>query len=466
MTDALPFIDSPTASAIPIEPIRAADWPRWAESHAASLRVLAEAHDFKAQAGRIVLAPSTDGHIERVLFGLGDKPTPLLFGALAAHLPTGDYRLATTPREWPATLIAVAWALGGYGFARYKARPRQSPRLVAPEGADMTEAARIAAACYRVRDLVNTPANDLGPIAFEAAAREVAQGCGASFEAIVGDDLLAQNYPLIHAVGRAYAEPPRLLHLAWRSPDAPKEAAPRVALVGKGVTFDTGGLDIKPSASMRLMKKDMGGAAHALALGQLIMQSNLPIALDVFLPIAENSISSRAFRPSDIYKSRKGLTVEIDNTDAEGRLILADALARASEDNPDLIIDFATLTGAARTALGPDVAPLYTDDDTLAADFERAAKETFDPLWRMPLWDAYESDIDSQIADIKNTGDGAMAGSIAAALFLRRFVSAKAWAHLDIYAWAAKERPSRPAGGEAQCLRACWALLKKRYAKA
>ncbi len=363
-------------------------------------------------------------------------------------------------REFPPTLIAVAWALGAYGFARYKLRTRPIPRLVAPEGADLAEARTIAEASYLVRDLVNTPTNDMGPEALQAAAETVARAYGANFEAIVGGDLLAANYPLIHAVGRAGPEAPRLLHLSWGQP-----TAPRVALIGKGITFDTGGLDIKPSSGMRLMKKDMGGAAHALGLGQIIMQSDLPVQLDVYLAVAENSISSNAFRPGDVYKSRQGLTVEIDNTDAEGRLVLADALARASEDDPALMIDFATLTGAARTALGPDMPPLYTDDDALAADFEAAAKEQFDPLWRMPLWDAYESDIDSSIADIKNTGDGAMAGSIAAALFLRRFAKARSWAHFDIYAWAPKERPARPTGGEAQTLRACWSVLKKRFAK-
>jgi leucyl aminopeptidase len=456
----LPLLDSSAEGAIPIESIRAADWPRWAEAHAAPLRTLAAAVDFRGQPGRLLLVPSTDGRLERVLFGLGDKPSPMLYGALGAQLPAGDYRLGNGAREFSATLIAVAWALGGYAFARYKPRTKPSPRLVAPEGADMAEARRMAEAAYLVRDLVNTPANDMGPQKLHAVAEAIATKMGAAFEAIVGDDLLGLNYPLIHAVGRAYVEPPRLLHLSWGEANAP-----RVALIGKGITFDTGGLNIKPDGSMRLMKKDMGGAAHALALGQAVMQAGLPVRLDVYLAVAENSISASAFRPGDVYRARNGLTVEIDNTDAEGRLVLADALARASEDNPDLIIDFATLTGAARTALGPDMPPLYTDDNTLAADFERAAKDMADPLWRMPLWDAYDSDIESQIADIKNTGDGPMAGSIAAALFLRRFVTAKAWAHFDIYAWAPKDKPARPAGGEAQTLRACWAVLKKRYAK-
>lgn len=273
-----------------------------------------------------------------------------------------------------------------------------------------------------------------------------------------GDDLLKQNYPLIHAVGRAANQAPRLLHLSWGDAEAP-----RVALVGKGVCFDTGGLDIKPSAGMRLMKKDMGGAAHALALGQIVMDANLPVKLDVFVPAVENAISGDAFRPGDIIKSRQGLTVEIDNTDAEGRLILADALTRACEDKPALLLDFATLTGAARTALGPDIPPFYANDDALASELATASTETSDPIWRMPLWDAYEAEMDSPIADLKNTGDGAFAGSIYAALFLRRFVDAPAWAHFDIFAWTPKEKPSRPAGGDAQALRATWAVIKGRF---
>lgn len=454
----LPFLDAPAASAVPIHVIRSSDWRAWIEGHSQTLARLAQAHDFQAQNGRILLAPATDGSIERVLFGASDKASAMIVGALAQNLPAGAYRVATAPREFAPTQIAIAWGLGGYAFDRYKKRRRPAPQLEAPEGADMSEAARIVNAAWLARDLVNTPTNDMGPEALHAAAQQLAESHGATLEAIVGDALLAQNYPLIHAVGRAAAQAPRLLHLRWG-----EENAPRVALVGKGVTFDTGGLDIKPSAGMRMMKKDMGGAAHALALAQIVMDAKLNVRLDVFLPVVENAISADAFRPGDIIKSRKGLTVEIDNTDAEGRLILADALARASEENPALIIDFATLTGAARTALGPDLPPFYSNDETLAADLTQASLDTSDPIWRMPLWDAYEGDMDSPIADMKNTGDGAMAGSIYAALFLRRFVDAPAWAHFDIFAWAPKEKPSRPQGGEAQALRATWSVLRKRF---
>ncbi|MGE0595013.1 MAG: M17 family metallopeptidase [Hyphomonadaceae bacterium] len=454
----LPFLDAADAPAVPIQALRSAEWEQWAEGRPEALRRLATAHDFRAQNGRILLVPATDGSIERVLFGLGDKASALAIGALAQHLPSGDYKIAGAPREFSAGAVAIAWGLGAYAFDRYKKRKRPAPRLAPPEGADMAEVARIVTASWLARDLVNTPTNDMGPNAMQAAAEKLAAAHGARFSAIVGDALLEENHPLIHAVGRAANEAPRLLHLSWGGEDAP-----RLAIVGKGVTFDTGGLDIKPAGSMRLMKKDMGGAAHALALAHIVMDAKLPLRLDVFLPVVENAISASAFRPGDVIVSRKGLSVEIDNTDAEGRLILADALARACEDDPALLLDFATLTGAARTALGPDIPPFFTDDDALAAELEKASAETNDPIWRLPMWDAYESDMDSPIADLKNTGDGAFAGAIFGALFLRRFVTTPAWAHFDVFAWAPKERPARPAGGEAQALRAAWRVIRARF---
>jgi leucyl aminopeptidase len=453
----LPFATHQSPST-PIQIIRSGEWKSAAERFPESLTRLAAAHDFKAQNARILLVPATDGSIERVLFGVGDKAGVMTIGALAQHLPDGVFRIVLAPNEFSPTLMTTAWGLGAYKFDRYKPRKRPAPRLVAPEGADMGETERMVRASWLARDLVNTPTNDLGPEALHAAAEDVARAHGAKFAAIVGDRLLSENYPLIHAVGRAAKEAPRLLHLSWG-----EASAPRVALIGKGVTFDTGGLDIKSSAGMRMMKKDMGGAAHALALAQIVMSAGLKVKLDLFLPVVENAIAGDAFRPGDIIKSRKGLSVEIDNTDAEGRLILADALARASEDNPALMLDFATLTGAARTALGPDLPPFYANDEALASELAQAALETADPIWRMPLWDAYDRDMDSPIADLKNTGDGAFAGSIYAALFLRRFVDAPAWAHFDIFAWAPKEKPARPAGGEAQGLRACWTVLKRRF---
>ncbi len=454
----LPFLPTATA-ATPIHALRTHEWAQWIEGRAETLKRFAAAHDFSAQGGRILLVAATDGSIERVLFGVGDKANAMAMGSLAQNLPAGDYTIASAPREFSATLIATAWGLGAYAFDRYKKRKRPAPRLVPPDGADMAEARRIVSAAWLARDLVNTPTNDMGPEALHAAAEGVARAGDADFTAIVGDALLEQNYPLIHAVGRASKEAPRFLHIGWGDP-----GGPRLAIIGKGVTFDTGGLDIKPSSGMRMMKKDMGGAAHALALAQMVMDAKLPVRLDVFTPVVENSISGDAFRPGDVIKSRKGPTVEIDNTDAEGRLILADALARASEDSPALMLDYATLTGAARVALGPDIPPFYTDDETLAAELAAASREMCDPIWRMPMWDAYDSEMDSPIADLKNAGDGAFAGSIYGALFLRRFVTTPSWAHFDVFAWSPKERPSRPAGGDAQALRASWKVLKQRFA--
>lgn len=456
MTD-IPLLDSPVPAAIPIHALRTGEWEAWIATRADSLKKLAVANDFRAQNGRILLVPSTAGDIERVLFGVGDKATAMTFGLLGQHLPSADYVIAWAPRDLDATLIATAWALGAYGFTRYKPRKRPAPRLVAGEGVDVAEARHIAEAVHLARDLVNTPANDMSPAALQACAQDIAVESGATFEAFVGADLLAHNFPMIHAVGRAAKEEPRLLRIRWG-----EETAPRVTIVGKGVTFDSGGLDIKPDSGMRLMKKDMGGAAVAVSLGRLIMRAKLPVRLEVILPVVENAISGDAFRPGDIVPTRKGLSVEVDNTDAEGRLILSDALALACEGKPDILLDFATLTGAARVALGPDVTPFYTDDDALAADLASASKDTADALWRMPLWDAYEPDMDSPIADLKNTGDAAMAGSIYGGLFLRRFVTAPTWAHFDIYAWTPRDRPGRPAGGDAHALRACWRMLQRR----
>ncbi|MFZ4601396.1 MAG: leucyl aminopeptidase family protein [Caulobacterales bacterium] len=447
-----------SAHPVPIHLVTAAEWPTWLAARPESFKLIAAAVDFRAQAGRVLIAPATDGAVERVVLGLGDRISPMLVGALGRDLPTGEYKIASKPQGVDPTLAAIAFALGVYAFDKYKPRKRATPKLVAPEGCDLAEAVRVAEAVWLVRDLVNTPANDMGPSALQAAAERVAQRYGAEIETVVGDDLLTAGYPMIHAVGRAAADAPRFVHLKWGA-----AGAPRIALVGKGVTFDSGGLDIKPDAGMRLMKKDMGGAAHALALGQLVMDAHLPVELHVILPIVENAISGAAFRPGDVIATRKGLYIEIDNTDAEGRLILADALTRASELEPELILDFATLTGAARVALGPDVPPLFTDDDALAADLAAASTETFDPLWRLPLWAGYESDMDSAIADLKNTGDAGFAGAIFGGLFLKRFVTAKSWAHFDVFAWAPRDKPARPAGGEAHALRACWRVLRKRY---
>lgn len=451
---------NPNDPALELHGVPAGHWPHCLQQLSPGMQAYAARQGFKGQAGRILHLHGADGGLSGALLGLGDTPSPMQIGAAAAHLPSGDYRLAPCPAPLDPTLSAIAWALGAYAFDRYKARSRAGPRLCPPAGADMAEARRQAEAVYLVRDLVNTPAGDMGPEALQAAAQSLADRFGARLEAVIGEDLLAAGYPLVHGVGRAAHEPPRLLHMTWGE----DPAAPHICLIGKGVTFDTGGLNMKTGTGMALMKKDMGGAAHALALAQLIMSAALPVRLSVLVPIAENAISAASVRPGDVLISRNGRSIEITNTDAEGRLILADALAKACEDTPDLLLDFATLTGAARVALGADLVPFYTPDDGLAGALEEAAHGVHDPLWRMPLWTAYDSDLDSPIADMRNSGDG-QAGSILAALFLRRFVTVANWAHFDIYAWSPKERPARPMGGDATGLRAAWHMVKARFAR-
>ena len=423
----------------------------------------AAAQRFGGKPGQVLSVVGPDGTVSDVLAGgMAGDPGP--FRSLAGRLPPGDYALAD---EQGAADAAQAWALGGYGFDRYKAEHgAPKPRLSAPPGLDVTPLLRIAQACALARDMVNMPANDMGPLQIETIAREIADAHGATIEVVTGDALLERNYPAIHAVGRAAtsARAPRLIEMAWRGSGAGDDA-PHVVLIGKGVVFDTGGLDIKPSSGMRNMKKDMGGAAHALALARMVMGANLPLRLTVLLPVVENAISSDAMRPGDVLATRKGLSVEVGNTDAEGRLILADALTRAGELGPDLTLDLATLTGAARVALGPDLPPFYTCDDALAADIEAAAHAVHDPLWRMPLWAAYDGALDSDVADLKNDPDAwAQAGSITAALFLQRFApTSGAWAHFDIFAWNPRKRPGWPVGGEAQAIRALFHMLCARY---
>ena len=423
-----------------------------------SLAALGALHDFAGQAGRLMARSGAAG--PEAWFGLGRAPGSVMaLRALAERLPPGDWRIAGEC-PWPVADIALAFALGGYVFDRYKAtKARPGPRLAV--GAAAEPALATAAACALARDLINTPASDMGPAELEQAARTLAAAHGAEVSVTTGDALLAENYPAVHAVGRAAppARAPRMIEIGWGDP-----AAPVVALVGKGVTFDSGGLDLKPSSGMRWMKKDMGGAAHALALGQLVMGANLPVRLIILVAAVENAVSGDAMRPGDVLHTRKGLTIEIGNTDAEGRLILADALTRAAELDPVLTLDFATLTGAARVALGPDVPPFFTDDDTLAADLAAAARATEDPVWRLPLWDAYDEALESDIADLKNDSDPwAQAGSITAALFLRRFAPPGPWAHFDIFAWRPRKLPGRAFGGEAQALRASYEMIRRRF---
>ncbi|RUT28202.1 leucyl aminopeptidase family protein [Arsenicitalea aurantiaca] len=418
----------------------------------------AEANGFAGQRGRLLPIPDAEGGREGVLFGMGgegDRPG-LVLGLAAAALEPGRYRLEGA--FGAPDLAALGFRLGAYRFERY--RPARGVVLLdTPEGADEAEVERLVDAAVLARDLINTPANDLGPEAFEREIRAFAGRHGMDVRAIVGDELLAQNFPMIHAVGRAAAEAPRLLDLSWG-----REGDPRVTLVGKGVTFDTGGLDIKPAASMLLMKKDMGGAANVLGLAHAVMAAGLRVRLRVLIPIVENAISASSFRPGDVLRSRAGISVEIGNTDAEGRLILADALALADEESPELLIDMATLTGAARVALGPELPPLYTDDDGLAEAIMAAGAVSDDPVWRLPLWAPYAQMLSSRIADINHVSSGGFAGSITAALFLKRFVrQAGSWAHLDIFAWAPEARAGRPQGGTDQAIRALYFMLKARF---
>jgi leucyl aminopeptidase len=426
----------------------------------------AEANGFTGKAGQLLIVPGDDGAAAEALFGAGEAFEAMSARSLPTRLPAGDWRLEGVEGE-AASQAALAFALGGYLFDRYKARPeRGRARLVAPASLDLSEALNIAGAAALAREMVDTPAADMGPLQIETIAREIAQGSGASLTVTTGDALLEENYPAVHAVGRAAAphRAPRVLEIGWQ---LDQTDLPLVALVGKGVVFDTGGLDLKPAAGMRNMKKDMGGSAHALALGRLIMQTDLPVRLVVLVAAVENAVSADAFRPGDILNSRKGLTIEIGNTDAEGRLILADVLTRAGEHNPDLTLDFATLTGAARMALGPELPPLYTDDEALAEGILSAGRAVGDPLWRMPLWAGYRASLESEIADVRNDSAAwAQAGSVTAALFLQKFApTTGSWAHMDIFAWNPRARPGHPEGGEAQALRACYRYLRDRFAK-
>ncbi|MEM6461565.1 MAG: leucyl aminopeptidase family protein [Pseudomonadota bacterium] len=413
---------------------------------------------FTAAAGELQLLPGPDGSLAGALFGIGkDASRQLLCGSLARNLPGGDW-FVNDPGD-NALACALGFGLGSYRFDRYRKQRMPAVRLVCPETVDRADIERVLKGCFLARDLVNTPVNDMGPAELEGSFRQLADAHGALVTTVEGEQLLNENFPLIHAVGRASIAAPRLLDMRWGNGNAPP-----VTLVGKGVCFDTGGLDIKSAAGMLLMKKDMGGAANVIGLASMIMDAKLPVHLRVLIPAVENAIAGNAFRPGDILNSRKGISVEIGNTDAEGRLVLADALCLADEEEPQLVIDMATLTGAARVALGPDLAPYYTRSDSFATALEEAAAATFDPVWRMPLYAPYARNLSSPIADMNNAPAGGMAGSVVAALFLNRFVERAAeWAHFDIYAWNPTDKPHAPVGGEAQAIRALYDLLCRRY---
>jgi leucyl aminopeptidase len=447
---------TPSAAARPAHVVATGAWSAWLAAQPESRRAWLVSSGFKGKAGSATLVPGDDGGAEAVVV-LSDPPSPWDIAELRAVVTTGTWRLVG---EVDAADAALGWALAAYRFDRYKSESNGAPTL-ALTSTPATERARILAeSFYLARDLVNLPANDLGPEELTGAVEEVGGEQGASVRIVVGDALLAEGYPLVHAVGRASARAPRLADLRWGDP-----AAPRLTLVGKGVCFDSGGLDIKPASGMAAMKKDMGGAALMLALARAVMRLGLPLCLRLLVPAVENAVGSRAFRPGDVLRSRKGLSVEIGNTDAEGRLILADALADADTERPALLLDAATLTGAARVALGPDVPALFTPDDALATELLGYAERLRDPVWRLPLHAAYRRWLESPVADINNAGSKPLAGAITAALFLKEFVTeTRAWAHLDIYAMNDEARPGRPRGGEASALRPLLALVEQRFA--
>ena len=463
MTDLAPLLQPDRGGAAhPIHLVDKNSFPDWAKKQNAARRELLEASRFEGKtAFQYAILPAVHGHEWAVVATVANvaELSPWCLAKLAEALPEGSYRLA----EGDPGPAMLGWLLGQHRLHDYRSKveDQRGPRvLLTKEAAEIDRTIRLAEATTMVRDLVDTPAADMGPAQIEDAARKLAKEFAAKVEVTSGDPL-SQGYPMIAAVGQAATREraPRLIELRWG-----KDGAPKLAIVGKGVCFDSGGLDIKPASGMRLMKKDMGGAAHALGLARLIMAEKLPVRLHLLIPAVENSVSAASYRPGDVLGSRKGLKVEIDNTDAEGRLILGDALTKAGEEKPELIIDFATLTGAARVALGPDLPAMFANDDDLAAALEGAAKAVTDPIWRMPLWDGYDEMLISDLADLSNSADSPMAGAVTAALFLRRFVpEATPWAHFDIFAWRPAAKPGRPKGGDAMGLRSTFAMLQQRY---
>ncbi len=452
-----------TEGAVPITALTKGQFSAWLDKAPERERNWLRSTDFSADSGKRALLPAESGKLGRVLVGLGDggeaEGTMWALAGLPATLPEASYQLDTVPEGTDPTRLALGWALATYVFGRYSAKSRPAATLAWPNGAARGHVERLARAVFLARDLANTPAGDLGPEELAAEALHVAKAAGARHRVIVGDDLLPENYPTIHAVGRASVRAPRLVDIVWGDP-----AAPKVTLVGKGVCFDTGGLDLKTAAGMRMMKKDMAGAAIVLGLAQAIMDANLPVRLRILLPCVENAVSGNAMRPLDVVRTRKGLTVEIGNTDAEGRLILCDALAEASTEKPELLIDMATLTGAARVALGPELAALFCNDEALAQSLLAAAAAEEDPMWRMPLWQPYRKMIDSKLADLNNVSESPHAGAITAALYLQEFVEPQIpWAHLDVMAWNPQGRPGRPEGAEATALRALYAHIAQKF---
>ncbi|MCY4012449.1 MAG: leucyl aminopeptidase family protein [Gammaproteobacteria bacterium] len=442
-------------AATDLEAISTAGLATWRRSQPASVRDWPTASGFAAAPNQFVRLPGPDGLPGKVIAGIGERATVASFGQLAMSLPAGDYRLIGAADDDAAYALALGWGLGGYRFANYRPAKREPARLLVPPRIESV--GDELAAVGLCRDLINTPASDMLPHDLESAARKLAIDHGADIEVTTGEALLRAGYRTIYAVGQASASAPRLIDLRWGDP-----AHERVTLVGKGVCFDSGGLNLKPASNMRLMKKDMGGAAHVLGLAKLVMSRNMPVRLRVLVPAVENAVSANAYRPGDVIRTYQGRTVEIDNTDAEGRLVLADALAVAAEEKPAVIVDYATLTGAARSALGTELPALFSNDDDLAAGIQASADRVDDAVWRMPLFAPYRRMLDSKVADLVNSPASPYAGAITAALFLEHFVGDTPWVHFDIMAWNLATRPARPEGGEAMGLRAVYDYLAKR----
>ena len=457
----LPFVDR-SSSSLPVQFVVQSKWKSWLKEQSAARRGWIDSTGVSGSAGDVVVLPGRDGKASGAVLVVPASPVLWDFGGLATRLPAGTWKFVSDSAPVSMTDAMVAIGLGTWTFDRYKAKKsKQGPRFVWPEGADKARATAMIEAISLARDLITTPSSDMGPEDLASAVQELGKAHKARVKVIVGDDLLKQNYPMVHAVGRASARAPRLIDLVWG-----KESDPKVTLVGKGVCFDTGGLDLKPAAGMLMMKKDMGGAATVLAVASMIMATGLPVRLRVLVPAVENAVSGNAFRPMDVVPTRKGITVEIGNTDAEGRLILCDALCEGASEKPAMMVDCATLTGAARVALGPDLPALFCNDDELANALIAAGEEVTDPMWRMPLFPAYRRMLDSKVADINNVSAGAFGGSITAALYLKEFVPDDVpWAHFDMMAWNNTSRPGRPEGGEAQVARAIYRTIADRFGK-
>jgi leucyl aminopeptidase len=457
--------EAESAGARPVWLVSEQGLSQWLEVQPPSVRSWAKAQGFAAEKQKLLQIPTGTGDgIAGAALGLGPvaelaEPTLWTSAGLPDRLPPGRYRFAGTFSTVGATQLTLGWEYGSYRFSRYRKSAAEVPALVAPAGTDLEYVRLASEALGEARDLINTPANDLGPQELGEAVQRLALQHEAECRIIVGEDLLRQNYPLIYEVGKGSAREPRLIDMRWG-----KRGNPLVTLVGKGVSFDTGGLDIKPGSGMILMKKYMGGAALVLALARMLMGADAPVQLRLLIPAVENSISGRSFRPSDILRSRQGLTVEIGNTDAEGRLILADALTEADSEQPSLLVDLATLTGAARVALGPELPAIYSTPADLAEQLRQVGEREADPMWPMPLWPAYDEDLGSRVADLNNVSATQFAGSITAALFLKRFVTrTRHWLHGDVYAWNPKERPGRPLGADPQTVRALYRLIRQRF---